>query len=172
VKVKGHWVPGPRQKRFPGRHVGIQPRDKNAGGTSNIKDLGVVVRADALPVLFASRSGPSPNCLIPSDAFEEVNFDVPPSQQSNRLSIARIIVEEVTVHSEQNVYTEYADPKRSERITKIQPALKKAKLKALPKACRNELSRRELIELRAGRSRPHGKNQELLLTILKKLQLI
>jgi hypothetical protein len=35
-------------------------------------------------------------------------------------------VDEGLVHSEQNVYTEYADPKRSEWITKIQPALKKA----------------------------------------------
>jgi hypothetical protein len=74
--------------------------------------------------------------------------------------------------SEKNVYTEYADPKRDEWATKIQPALKKAKLKTLVKACWNKLSRRELIELRAGRSKPHRKNQELLLAILRKLQLI
>ena len=37
-------------------------------------------------------------------------------------------VDEGMVHSEQNVYTEYADPKRSDWITKIQPALKKSKV--------------------------------------------
>jgi len=51
------------------------------------------------------------------------------------------------VHTKQNVYTEYADPIRSEWITKIQPAFKRAKLKALVKACGNKLARREIIEL-------------------------
>src|SRR5215469_15399618 len=73
------------------------------------------------------------------------------------------------VHSEQNVYTEYADPKRSEWIIKIQPALKKARLRALVEACRKRLSRREIIELRAGRKKPHRKTQELLVAILKEL---
>lgn len=81
-------------------------------------------------------------------------------------------VDEGLVHSEQNVYTEYADPKRSEWITKIQPALKKAKLRDLIKACGKLPSRRELIELRAGRSTPHRKTQELLVSILKNLGLI
>ena len=78
-------------------------------------------------------------------------------------------IDEGTVHSEQNVYTEYTDPKRSGWVTKIQPALKKAKLKTLVKACRGKLSRREIIELRAGRSKPHRRNQELLATVLQKL---
>ena len=81
-------------------------------------------------------------------------------------------VDEGMVHSEQSVYTEYADPKRSKWLTKIQPALKKPKLKVLVRACGNALSRRELIELRAGHSRPHRKTQELLVGILKKLNLI
>jgi hypothetical protein len=78
-------------------------------------------------------------------------------------------VDEGLVHSEQNVYTEYADPKRSEWITKIQPALKKPKLKTLVDMCERQISRRELIELRAGRSKPHRKNRELLVSVLKKL---
>jgi hypothetical protein len=73
------------------------------------------------------------------------------------------------VHSEQNVYTEYADPKRTEWITKIQPALKKPLLSVLVKGCGTRLSRREIIELRAGRSKPHRRTQELLESILKKL---
>jgi len=81
-------------------------------------------------------------------------------------------VDEGLVHSEQNVYTEYADPKRSEWINKIQPALKKPKLRVLMKACGRLLARRELIELRVGRSMPHRKTQELLVAILKKLGLI
>ena len=77
-------------------------------------------------------------------------------------------VESGQEHSEKHVYTEYADPKRTEWITKIQPALKKAKLTVLVKACRKRLSRREIIELRAGRSKkPHHKTQELLAAILK-----
>jgi hypothetical protein len=89
-------------------------------------------------------------------------------KESNRLES----VDEGMVHSEQNVYTDYADPRRTEWITKIQPALKKPELKVLTKACGKLLSRRELIELRAGRSKPHRKNQKLLAEILKKLGLL
>jgi hypothetical protein len=51
-------------------------------------------------------------------------------------------------------------------------ALKRAKLKVLVTACGRKPSRRELIELRAGRSKPHRKTQELLVVILKKLELV
>jgi hypothetical protein len=78
-------------------------------------------------------------------------------------------VEAGMVHSEQNVYTEYADPKRSEWIAKTQPALKKLPLHILVNACEKRLSRRELIELRAGRSKPHRKTRDLLVSILKDL---
>ena len=78
-------------------------------------------------------------------------------------------VDEGMVHSDQNVYTEYADPKRSEWVTKIQPALKKSKLRVLVKACGKRLSRREIIELTAGRKKPHRRTQELLTAILKEL---
>jgi len=78
-------------------------------------------------------------------------------------------VDEGMVHSEQNVYTEYADPKRSDWITKIQPALKKVKLTVLVKACGTRLSRREIIELRAGRKKPHRRTLELLKSILMML---
>jgi hypothetical protein len=81
-------------------------------------------------------------------------------------------VDEGMVHSEKNVYTEYADPKRSEWITKIQPALKKASLSVLVKECGTRLSRREIIELRAGRSRPHRKNRELLTELVRRLGLL
>lgn len=78
-------------------------------------------------------------------------------------------VDEGLVHSETNVYTEYVDPKRNEWASKIQPALRKPPLHVLVKACDERLSRREIIELRAGRSRPHRKTQELLESILKRL---
>ena len=70
------------------------------------------------------------------------------------------------------MYTEYAEPQRSEWVTKIQPALKKPKLKVLVEACGKELSRREIIELRAGRSKPHRKTLELLKSILDKLDIL
>jgi len=73
------------------------------------------------------------------------------------------------VHSEKNTYTEYIDPKRDEWTLKIWPALKKAALNVIVKECGRNLSRRELIELRAGRSRPHRKTRDLLISILKDL---
>lgn len=76
------------------------------------------------------------------------------------------------LHSEKNAYTEYVDPKRDEWTTKIQPALKKVSLSVLVRECGERLSRRELIELRAGRSRPHRKTQELLVQVLKDLALL
>jgi hypothetical protein len=78
-------------------------------------------------------------------------------------------VDEGMVHSEQNVYTAYADPKLSEWTSKIQPALNKPKLKILVEACGKKPCRRQLIELRAGRSKPHRKTRELLASVLRKL---
>ena len=76
-------------------------------------------------------------------------------------------VESGLEHSEENVYTEYVDPKRDEWVTKILPALKKARLKFLVKACKGRLSRRAIIDLRAGRSRPHRRNRQFLLSVLE-----
>lgn len=78
-------------------------------------------------------------------------------------------IEEGTVHSEQNAYTDYADPKRTEWIVKILPELRKVQLNTLVDSCRGRLSRRELIELRAGRSKPHPRNQSFLVTKLREL---
>jgi len=78
-------------------------------------------------------------------------------------------VDEGLEHSESNIYTEYGDPKRSEWVTKLQPALKRAKLGKLIRECGEKLSRREIIELRAGRKKPRRKTQQLLESILKRL---
>jgi hypothetical protein len=75
-------------------------------------------------------------------------------------------VEAGLVHSAESVYTEYCDPNRDEWQTKILPALKKLPLSPLMKE--TGLSRRTLIEVRAGRCRPHPKNQKLLSSILPK----
>jgi hypothetical protein len=71
------------------------------------------------------------------------------------------------VHSPENVYTIYTDPRRDEWQTKILPALKKIPLPILVRM--SGLSRRTLIDIRAGRSRPHRKNQESLVSIVKNL---
>jgi hypothetical protein len=71
-------------------------------------------------------------------------------------------------HSERNVYTDYVDPKRDEWETKILPALKKVPLKLLVQECRDQLSRRAIIDLRAEKSRPHRRNRELLISILRR----
>jgi hypothetical protein len=73
------------------------------------------------------------------------------------------------MHSEASAYTEYIDPNRDEWKTTIQPSLRKIRLKDLVKACEGIIHRRELIELRAGRSTPHRRNLAALRTILQKL---
>jgi hypothetical protein len=69
------------------------------------------------------------------------------------------------IHSGQSVYTEYTDPRRDEWQMKILPALKKMPLSRLLKE--SGLSRRTLLDIRAGRSRPHPKNQERLAAIVR-----
>ena len=76
-------------------------------------------------------------------------------------------VESGLVQSAQNVYTEYPDPSRDEWDTVIRPALKIPRIDLLAKL--SGLSRRMLIDARAGRSRPHRKNRELLASIVRKL---
>lgn len=78
-------------------------------------------------------------------------------------------VESGLIHSAQNVYTEYPDPRRDDWQINTLPALKGIPLNVLVKECKGKLSRRALIDLRAGRSRPHPKNQEKLAEIVKKL---
>jgi hypothetical protein len=84
-------------------------------------------------------------------------------KESNRLEE----IESGTIHSAQNVYTEYPDPRRDEWQTKIMPALKK-----LPVAAVMQLSgksRSMLVRALAGRSRPRPRNRQLLASIVCKL---
>jgi hypothetical protein len=79
-------------------------------------------------------------------------------------------VEAGLIHSAENVYTEYPDPKRDEWETRIRPALKKIPLKKLMKL--SGLSRRMLIDARTGRRRPHRKNQVPLAEIIRKMGVV
>jgi hypothetical protein len=94
--------------------------------------------------------------------IDEIRFI---GKESNELENVEAGIEQ----SEQNVYTEYPDPRRDEWTTKILPALKKASLKVLEQECKPHLSRRAIIDLRADRSRPHRKTRELLTVVLEKL---
>ncbi len=85
-----------------------------------------------------------------------------------RIGLDPKTVESGMIHSAQNVYTEYPDPREWER--KILPALKKVPLTRLVKM--SGKSRRMLINARVGRTRPHRKNQELLASIVRKLGII
>ncbi len=78
-------------------------------------------------------------------------------------------VEAGLMHSAENVYTEYPDPRRDEWQTKILPALRK-----LPPAILkgSGLSPRMLRDTLAGRSRPYRKNRERLAAIVRKLGVI
>jgi hypothetical protein len=70
------------------------------------------------------------------------------------------------VHCEQSVYTEYVDKMRDEWQTTILPALKDLPPSLLIRE--SELSERALRDIRAGRSRPHPKNQERLAAIVRR----
>jgi hypothetical protein len=74
------------------------------------------------------------------------------------------------IHSDRCVYTEYPDPRRDEWQMKILPALRTVPLAVL--ITETGMSRRALLDLRAGRSRPHARNLEVLVGVLRKLGLI
>jgi hypothetical protein len=79
-------------------------------------------------------------------------------------------VEAGLIHSEQDAYTEYPDPRRDEWETKIRPALRKIPLSTLEEKTR--ISRRALIDLREGRSRPRPNNWEMIVQVLQNLSAI
>ncbi|HKW15866.1 MAG TPA: hypothetical protein VJO35_00005, partial [Terriglobales bacterium] len=79
-------------------------------------------------------------------------------------------VESGLAHSETSVYTQYPDPRRDEWEVRIRPILKRGSLRKLAEL--SGMSRSALKELRAGRSRPHIKTRESLISALRKLNLI
>ena len=81
-------------------------------------------------------------------------------KESNRLEE----VESGMVQDGASVYTEYPDPRRDEWHTTVLEKLKKMKLSNL--VAKSGMSRRAILDLRAGRSRPHRKNEKLLKTIV------
>ena len=82
-------------------------------------------------------------------------------------------VEAGLVHLDRNVYNEFVDLRRDEWATKLLPLMRKIPLKLLVQACKRRIkrriSRRALIDMRAGRSRPHRGNQEILAPIIRRL---
>lgn len=86
-------------------------------------------------------------------------------KESNSLEEVQTGIE----HEEANVYTEYRDPRRGRWNTTVLPALRKASLVTLERMCEGQLSRRALIDIRAGRSTPHRRNQALLAEVAEKL---
>jgi len=74
-------------------------------------------------------------------------------------------VEAGMLHSPHLAYTEYPDKRRNEWETTILPILKKIPLPEL--VVLSGMSRSQLKEIRAGRSRPHPGNQERLVQIAR-----
>jgi hypothetical protein len=95
-------------------------------------------------------------------------FESTRSTTSARKSNSLEEVEAGLEHSAENVYSECLDRRRDEWQTRILPALKEARLSDLVEQCHGILSRRALIDIRAGRSRPHRKNQALLVSIVNR----
>jgi lambda repressor-like predicted transcriptional regulator len=81
-------------------------------------------------------------------------------------------VEAGLIHSGQNVYTEYPDPKRDEWEIKILPAMQKKKVSISVLEKETGLSRMTLIDARTGRRRPYPKNRKLIADVLRKLGLL
>jgi hypothetical protein len=77
-------------------------------------------------------------------------------KESNRLEE----VEAGMIHDTDSAYTEYPDPRRDEWQTKILPALKQIPLQKAVEL--SGVSRRAVIDLRAGRSRPYPRNEQVL----------
>ena len=75
------------------------------------------------------------------------------------------------VHDEQNVYTIYADPRRDYWSREVVPALRNLPLNVWERESGGK-SRRILIDARLGRRRPHRRNQELLISVARKLGLL
>ena len=80
-------------------------------------------------------------------------------------------VEAGLVHDEQNVYTVYTDPRRDYWSREVVPALKNMPLNVWERESGGK-SRRILIDARLGRRRPHRRNQELLISVARKLSLL
>jgi hypothetical protein len=87
-------------------------------------------------------------------------------KESNKLEE----IEAGTIHSAQNVYTEYPDPRRDEWETKVLPALRKFPVGVLRKLTNK--SRSMLTRTLAGRSRPRPINQMLLKSALRRIGML
>ena len=81
-------------------------------------------------------------------------------------------VEAGSIHDSNSIYTRYPDIRRDEWVTRVVPALKKLPLQFLVKSCNKKIKRRAIIDIRANRSRPHLRNQILLISILRESRLI
>jgi hypothetical protein len=100
---------------------------------------------------------------LPQRRHVRIDRLIPIGKESNNLEE----VEAGLVHSAENAHTVYPDPRRDEWQTKILPGLKKIPLPLLVKL--SGMSRSALIEIRAGRSRAHRKNQTLLESIAQEI---
>jgi hypothetical protein len=109
---------------------------------------------------------PFPNLHLPGNLPLQ---DLRRRENSNKIED----VQSALIHSAQEVYTEYPDPRRDEWETNILPVLKQAKKKTTLSNLASQIgfSRRELIEWLAGRSTPHRENLKMIASKLRELVL-
>lgn len=98
---------------------------------------------------------------MPTDAFDGLWRNLEEAMQLED-------VESGLEHSAKNVYTEYHDAKRDEWQTQILPVLREMPLAELVSNCSERISRRALIDLRAGKSHPQPINRVFLSQIAKR----
>jgi hypothetical protein len=84
-------------------------------------------------------------------------------KESNRLED----VASRMIQDEDEVYKEYPDRRRDDFTTKVLPVLQAMELCELIRLV-PQISRRALINIRAGRSRPHPRNQNMLTELVNK----
>lgn len=77
-------------------------------------------------------------------------------------------VESGLIHDECETYTEYPDPRFDEWEKTTRPQIKKLPIPLIESE--TGFSRRMIIEVRSGRSRPHRKNQQVLKALCKRLK--
>lgn len=159
--LKMHWIEQYSQITYR-----IRTDDDGAGSTARVKTYGDVLREyEFHPESKCADADGNPCERQTVGLLQRRHVRVDRvcyiGKESNRLEA----VDAGLVHSEADVYTEYVDQSRDEWQIHILPVLKRMSLLGL--IDRSGLSRRALLDIRAGRSRPHPKNSESLIALVR-----
>jgi hypothetical protein len=162
------WLKNPWIDQYSGKNCGITTTGHHGDRhTARVKTYGEVLREYEIhPESKCADAAGKPCVKRTVGLLQRRHIRIEQIKYVGKESNSLEEVDAGLIHSPENVYTIYTDPRRDEWQTKILPALKKIPLPILGEM--SGLSRRTLVEIRAGRSRPHRKNRERLSAIAKK----